>query len=34
MGVLHGVSRYVAEFEKKKQHRNRDYKRMIAIIKP
>jgi len=34
MGVLHGVSRYVAAFEQKKQHRHRDYKRMIATIKP
>jgi len=34
MGVLHGVSRYVAEFEQKKQHRYRDYKRMTATIKP
>ena len=34
MGVLNGVSRYVATFEKTGQHKRRDYRRMIAGIKP
>jgi len=28
------VSRYVAVFERTKQHQRQDYKRMIARIKP
>jgi putative transposase len=34
MGVINGVSRYVAAFECAKKHKQRAYKRMIARIKP
>lgn len=34
MGVLNGVSRYVAAFEQAKKHKKRQYKQMIAGIKP
>jgi len=34
MGVINGVSRYVAAFERAKKHKHRAYKRMIARIKP
>lgn len=34
MGVLNGVSRYVAAFEGAKKHQQQTYKRMIARIKP
>lgn len=34
MGVLNAMSRYVAAFEQTKQHQRRDYKHMIARIKP
>ena len=34
MGVLHGVSRYVTQFEKAGKHKRRAYKAMIAGIKP
>jgi len=34
MGVINGVSRYVAALERAKKHKHRAYKRMIARIKP
>ena len=34
MGVLHGVSRYVALFEQANGHKKRPYKQMIARIQP
>ena len=34
MGVINGVSRYVAAFERAEKHKHQAYKRMIAGIKP